>query len=428
MDAPEKGWQARFYTIWTGQTFSLVGSSLVRFAVIWWLTERTGSATVLALANLAAFLPTVLLGPVLGTLIDRWSRRWIMVVADGGVALLTALLALLYGLGTIEVWHVYLLLFLRSVGESLHSPAMDASTTMLVPREHLTRVAGINQARQSASWMTGPVLGALLIEVLPIQGVLAIDVLTALPAILPLLFLDVPQPVSSRGTTAGELTGGGESGWQSLWRETREGLHYVWSWRGLAVLFFSLSAIVFFQRPAASMLPLLVTQHFGGGATELGWLSGTWQASSVLGGLALSAWGGFRRRLTNMMVALVIYAGANLARGLVPAEGFWYVVAASAVGGLSMPLFFASLRAMLQTTVPPEMQGRVFAMQGSISMGAGPLGLVLLGPVADRIGVQPLFVGTAVSCLLVLGLWLLSPGVRAVEEGPPDRATAVESV
>jgi DHA3 family macrolide efflux protein-like MFS transporter len=143
----------------------------------------------------------------------------------------------------------------------------------------------------------------------------------------------------------------------------------------------------------------------------------------VLGGLALSAWGGFRRRFTNMLVALAIYALANLARGLTPADGFWFVVAASAVGGLSMPLFFASLRAMLQATVPPEMQGRVFAMQGSITMGMGPLGLVILGPLADLIGVQPLFVMTSAACLLVIVTWLLSPGVRSVEDGPPKRTT-----
>mgnify|MGYP000476465221 CR=1 FL=1 len=101
----------------------------------------------------------------------------------------------------------------------------------------------------------------------------------------------MPQPVSSRGAAAGQLTGGGESGWQALWRETREGLRYVWGWRGLFVMFATLSLIVFFQRPAVSMLPLLVTQHFHGGPTEMGWLSGTWQTSSVLGGLALSAWG-----------------------------------------------------------------------------------------------------------------------------------------
>jgi DHA3 family macrolide efflux protein-like MFS transporter len=171
------------------------------------------------------------------------------------------------------------------------------------------------------------------------------------------------------------------------------------------------------------MLPLLVTQHFGLGPTEWGWLSGIWQTSAVVGGIALSAWGGFRRRFTNIMVALAIYALANLVRGLAPANGFWFVVAASAVGGLSMPLFFASLRAMLQVTVPPEMQGRVFALQSSMTMGMGPLGLVTLGPLADVIGVQPLFVMTGASCVLVILGWMLIPSIRRVEDGPPGQMT-----
>jgi DHA3 family macrolide efflux protein-like MFS transporter len=369
---------------------------------------------VLALANLAAFLPIVVLGPIMGTLIDRWRRRWIMAIADGCVALLTALLALLFWLGVIEVWHVYLLLFLRAVGEGMHEPAMAASTTLLVPEKHLTRVASANQVRQSLSWMTGPVLGALLMEALPIQGVLAIDVATALPAIVPLLFLDVPQP-----DEASRPDGVASGGWRAVLREAGEGLRYIWGWRGLFVIFGTISLIVFFQRPAVSMLPLLVTQHFGLGARQMGWLSGTWQTSAVIGGIVLSIWGGFRRRIVNLLVALVIYAMANLVRGLVPADGFWYVVVASAVGGLAMPLFFASLRAMLQSTVPPEMQGRVFSMQSSITMGMGPLGLVTLGPLADVIGVQPLFVLTAASSLLVALVWLLTPSVRSVEDGPP---------
>jgi DHA3 family macrolide efflux protein-like MFS transporter len=409
--APGPKWRARFFTIWTGQTFSLVGSSLVRFALIWWLTESTGSATVLAMANLAAFVPIVVLGPFMGVIVDRWSRRWIMAVADGAVALLTLVLAVLFWQDLIQVWHVYLLLFLRAVGEGLHEPAMAASTTMLVPREHLTRVAGANQTRRSLTFLAGPVLGALVMQVLPIQAVLAIDVATALPAILPLLFLDVPQPAVSSEQAA-------VSGWQVMLRDTGEGLRYIWGWRGLFVLFCSISLIVFFQRPAVSMVPLLVTEHFGGGPVEMGWLSGAWQVSSVLSGLAISAWGGFRRRVVNMIVALVVYGIVALVRGLAPADAFWFVVAASVVGGLATPMFFASMQAMLQSTVPSEMQGRVFALQNSMTMGMGPLGLVILGPLADVIGVQPLFVMTGVSALLVAGVWLLIPSVRRVEDGP----------
>jgi DHA3 family macrolide efflux protein-like MFS transporter len=102
-DAP--GWKARFFTIWTGQAFSLVGSALVRFALIWWMTEATGSATVLAMSSLVALLPPIVLAPLAGALIDRFSRRWIMVIADASIAFFTALLAYLYWLDAVQMWH-----------------------------------------------------------------------------------------------------------------------------------------------------------------------------------------------------------------------------------------------------------------------------------------------------------------------------------
>ena len=131
---PGRGWKARFYTIWIGQAFSLVGSSLVRFAIIWWLTERTGSARVLTTANLVSMLPSVLLAPFSGALVDRWNRRWVMIISDALIALFTAALAYLYWRGNVEVWHVYLILFLRAFGDVFQSPAMNASTSLLVPR------------------------------------------------------------------------------------------------------------------------------------------------------------------------------------------------------------------------------------------------------------------------------------------------------
>jgi DHA3 family macrolide efflux protein-like MFS transporter len=154
-----RGWKLRFSTIWTGQAFSLLGSALVRFALIWWLTEQTGSAAVLATASLMASLPPILLGPVVGTLVDRWPRRWIMVVADGAIALLTAVLSYLYWRGVVETWHIYANLFARAIGTAFHDPAMTASTSLMVPRKHLARVAGIDQTRQAVTRWGDPCSG-----------------------------------------------------------------------------------------------------------------------------------------------------------------------------------------------------------------------------------------------------------------------------
>lgn len=141
----QSNWKPRFFTIWSGQALSLVGSALVQFALVWWLTVETGSATTLATASFVALLPQIILGPFVGTLVDRWNRRLIMIAADASVALTTALLIALFATGRVAVWHVYLAMFLRSLGGTFHYPAMAASTSLMVPHEHLARVAGMNQ-------------------------------------------------------------------------------------------------------------------------------------------------------------------------------------------------------------------------------------------------------------------------------------------
>ncbi len=139
-------WRSVFIAIWTGRAFSLFGSQLVQFALVWWLTQTTGSATVLAGATLVALLPQILVAPIAGALVDRWNRRWVMVFADGGIALATLGLALLFAFGIARVWHVYLALLVRSMGGAFHWPAMQAATAMMVPDRHLARIGGLNQS------------------------------------------------------------------------------------------------------------------------------------------------------------------------------------------------------------------------------------------------------------------------------------------
>ncbi len=152
-----------FFIIWSGQAVSLLGSQLVQFALIWWLTQETGSATVLAIASLVGLLPQVLLGPFIGVLVDRWNRRWTMLLADSVVALATVLLFLLFWFGLIQTWHVFVILFIRSLGGAFHFPAMNASTTLMVPEDKLTQIQGLNQMLEGGLMILAAPLGALLI-------------------------------------------------------------------------------------------------------------------------------------------------------------------------------------------------------------------------------------------------------------------------
>ena len=187
-------WAAPFFTIWIGQALSLIGSGLGGFALIWWLTATTGSATVLATASLVQILPGVILGPFVGALVDRWNRRTVMIVADGVIALFSAWLALLFWAGTVQIWHVYAIMFARALGGAFHWPAMQASTSLMVPKDQLSRTAGMNQTLHGILNIVSPPLGAFLMAVLPVHSIMAIDVLTATFAIAPLFFVHIPQP------------------------------------------------------------------------------------------------------------------------------------------------------------------------------------------------------------------------------------------
>ncbi len=172
----------------------MLGSHLVQFPLVWWLTETTGSATALAVATMMALLPQVFFSPIAGALVDRWNRRKVMMVADGVIALVVVVLAVLYALDAVQVWHIYLLMLIRAAGGAFHWPAMQASTTLMVPEKHLSRVVGLNQTLSGMANIVSPPLAALLFSILPMQSILAIDVGTAALAITPLFFIYVPQP------------------------------------------------------------------------------------------------------------------------------------------------------------------------------------------------------------------------------------------
>jgi DHA3 family macrolide efflux protein-like MFS transporter len=401
---------APFFVIWTGQAFSLIGSRLVSFALVWWLTRETGSATVLAVASMVAMLPQVLLGPFAGALVDRWDRRIVMMVSDGLIALATLGLAALFALQVVEIWHIYLLMAFRSAGGAFQWPAMQASTSLLVPERHLTRVGGMNQMLQGVGNIVAPPLGALLLTLLPTQGVLSIDVLTAVLAIGSLFFVAVPQPVREETE--------GSAGVRRVLDDLRAGLRFVRDWPALMIAIGMGIAINMLMAPALSLVPLLVTEHFGAGALELGWMQSALGIGMVVGGFTLSIWGGFRRRVVTALAALVL-RGLGLALvGLTPGDALAFAIGATFFTHLMTPIIDGSLFAMLQATVPPGMQARVFTLMTS-GMGATvPLGLALAGPVADALGVRFWFVIAGLTTMLIgAGGFFLRPLMQMEEQG-----------
>lgn len=401
-------WAGRFFTIWTGQALSLFGSALVQFSLIWWLTQKSGSATVLAIASLVGMLPQIVIGPFAGALVDRWNRRILMIAADGTIALFSLLLAYLFATGKVQIWHIYAIMAIRSTGGAFHFPAMAATTPLMVPKEQLTRVNGLNQALQGINSLVAPPVGALLLSILPTQGILLIDVGTAALAILPLLFIPIPEPQRQAELQAQAVK-------TSLLQDVRQGLVYIRSIPGFTSIIFMALFLNFLLVPTGALAPLLVTKHFGKGAIELGLMESVMGVGIITGGILLSIWGGFKKKIVTSLTGIVGLGVGVMMIGFAPANLFILALAGNVMLGLMMPIANGPIGALLQTIVRPDMQGRVMSLLNSGATAIAPIGLLIAGPFSDWLGIRVWFWAGGILCVLIALSAFFVPVIMNVE-------------
>lgn len=413
-----QNWAFRFFSIFTGQAFSLFGSSLVQFALIWYLTQKTGSATILATASLFGMLPQILLGPIAGTVVDRGNRRMVMIVSDASIALSTLVLAYLFWAGLVQVWHIYLILAIRSAGGAFHYPAMAASTSLMVPEKHLSRVAGANQTLQGLISIVAPPVGALLVAVLPNQQILMIDVLTAILGITPLLFFAIPQPPRREAHASAPKA--------SFLQDMGAGFKYMASWPGLLMLGFMATLLNFLLAPTGALTPLLVTKYFKLGALELGSLDSFFGVGMIAGGITLSVWGGFKKKIVTSLTGIGLFSFAILAIAVAPADKFWIMMVSMAVIGFMMPIVNGPIHALFQSIVEPDMQGRVLSLVGSVAQAMMPLGLMIAGPVTDATSLQAWFWIAGILNLLIALIGFFIPALMNIESNHKSNQPASE--
>ncbi|WP_028296239.1 MFS transporter [Olivibacter sitiensis] len=387
-------WKKTFAIIWGGQFISLLSSSAVNFAVIIWLSLETESAEVLAAAAIAGLLPQALLGPLAGVYIDRWDRKKTMMLADGFIALCTLAMSITFYMGQFQLWFIYLLLGLRSVGSAFHMPAMQASIPLLAPESELLRIAGINQSIQSVSNIAGPALGALLIGLFEIGYVLLADVIGAIVAISTLLFVKIPRPEPNKSLS---------NGVRQVIQDLAIGIQAISKKRGLSYLFLFSILATFCIMPVAVLFPLLTLQHFEGGTFHMSVIEIIWGVGMLIGGAFL---GVFKPNISKVVLinSMHLLLGATLAiSGVLPSWAFVIFVGLTAIGGMAASIYNASFTTILQEEIDPSMLGRVFSMFFSIAILPSIIGLLSTGFLADHIGIARTFVilGSAIS---VIGL------------------------
>ncbi|WP_308718689.1 MULTISPECIES: MFS transporter [Pseudomonas] len=400
---PGPRWRLRFWMIFSGQALSLVGSALTQFVLLWWIADTTGSVAALATAGMAAMLPQALLSPLGGTFADRYNRRLLMIAADVISALCMAVLIVLFLTERIELWHAYVMMFIRSAMQAFQTPAATASMAMLVPRDFLPRAAGLNQSMQSFTVVAAAPLGALAISVMPMGWALGIDVGTALLGIVPLLVFRIPQ-----------LRAAGARGIGGIWTEFREGLTLVWGHPGLRRLYGLLGAVVLVIMPSFALLPLLIKEHFNGGAPQVALMEGLAGIGMVLGGMVVAALAP-RRQVPWVLWGFAASCLALALTGLVPGRLFGVAVAWWVLSGFTFILGNAPLTALLQATIPNQLQGRALSLLAMVMGLAAPVGLALATPLGEWIGIRWLFVLMGVAGTLVSLAGFLSPPLRKLD-------------
>lgn len=400
-------WEKPFFTIWTGQALSLLTSTIVQFAIIWYLTDTTGSPAVLSIASLAGFLPAGLLGPFAGVFIDRHSRKVIMITADLCIAAASLAIALYGALSAIPVWLVMAVLFIRSVGTAFQQPCIQAVTPLIVPEDQLTRCNGYSQALQSASMLVSPAIAAALYAACPLHWIIAIDIIGALCAVATLSLTKIHDVVQKQAERPHVL------------REMADGFQILRARRGLIAILVTQVAFMVAFMPVNALYPLMSMDYFGGTAWHASLVEITFSAGMLTGALLLGVWGGFKNRSCTIALSCYLMGIAMVWCGILPPSGFWVFTVLSLVIGLAAPLYNGVIAAVIQQQVPPEFLGRVFSLMAGISALAAPIGLGLSGALGEVLGVRQWFVISGAVTTLSGVCYLLWPSLRAIGKPLP---------
>lgn len=401
-------WKRKFVILWVGQAASLLTSAISQYALIWYLTDLTGSSAVLSMAMLCAMLPQGLLSLFTGAFADRFDRRVIMVVADGAIGVVSLGLVAVAAGGRLTAAPILLALALRSVGSAFHAPCLQAVTPLLAPPEALAKCAGWSQGIQTVSFLLSPALAAALYAAVPLPWVIAMDTLGAVFAILGLLAARLP--VLRVGQAGQKLR---------IWADTAEGFRILRGKRWLWELCLVCAVFMVAFMPVSALFPLMSMEYFGGDAASAAVVETAFSLGMLAGSVLLGVWGGTRNKMITMTAAVAAMGGLLVWAGLLPTSAFWVFSGLSLAMGLTSPFFTSLFMALIQEKVEPEYLGRVLGLSSAIMTLASPIGLVATALFADHTGITIWFVAAGVVSLGCAGLTLLLPAVRDCDKPGP---------
>ncbi len=394
-----------YLIFWIGQLISLLGSSIIHFVIVWWITEVTGSAILLGVANFMGMAPLIVLTPIFGVFIDKWNRKVIIAVADFCQALITFWIIMLFFLGIEAVIPIILINSLRGVCQAFHFPTVKAIIPIMIPKDKLSRMNAIDYLFNGMVNIAGPVIAATLYAFLPIISILWIDIYTFIIAIIPLLIIKIPH-INKNKMEEKEF---------SFSKDFKLGLDGLKKVPGLVILLVLISIINFLGQPFGTLLPLFVSSNHLGDAGDLAVIMALMQTGMIIGAIIASSKKDWRNRVRVISTCISISVIGYILSALSPTGNFILI----GVGGMfragMVPLINTNFLTIIQLQVPPEKQGKVMSIVVSLAWAVIPLGSLVSGPIAEAIGIVSLYVTFAILQLVTLLIILLFTNVRKVK-------------
>jgi MFS transporter, DHA3 family, macrolide efflux protein len=403
-------WKKNISFFITGQLISLIGSLLVQYAIFWYINLETESGTILTIAIIASFLPVLIFSPFAGVWADKMDRKILIILADSSIAIVTLLTAILFSLGTVEIWMLIVVSFIRGIGQAIHGPAIGAAIPMMVPKESLMRVQGIQSGIQSSFNILSPIIAALLITNVSIGIIYYIDFITAFIGVMTLLLL-VTIPKHGREATQKETSG---------FDDFKAGLNYVKTHRFLIPFFVYLAIVLILVSPTAFLSPLQVVrsfQSFESPYFRLTTLEISFSGGMMIGGALVAYFGGFKNRIVTAAVSIFVMGIGVMMLGIVP--NFYIFIFFVLVQGIALPFFNTPTMVVIQEQVDPQYMGRVMSILSMISASAMPFGILIFGPLADVIDIEVLMVISGIGMMIIGMLYFINKPLMKAGMKPP---------
>ncbi|MDU6266004.1 MAG: MFS transporter [Anaerocolumna aminovalerica] len=390
----KNNWMKNIILFLTSQTISLFGSSLVQYAIMWYITLETQSGIMMTVSIICGFLPSFFLSPFAGVWADRYNRKILIILSDSLIAAATFILAVFFILGYDSIWMLFVVTTIRAIGSGIQTPAVNAFLPSLVPEDKLTKINGLNGSIQAFVMLLSPMLSGALLSVATIETIFFIDVITALLAVVILLVFLREQ----------EYTRSISNEPVSYFQDLKKGIDYINKNAYLKYFFLFAGCFFILAGPVAFLTPLQVARSFGDDVWRLTAIEVTFSIGMMAGGIIMASWGGFKNRVHTMTLSSLVMGGCTFLLGIISFFSLYMFI--MGVFGLAMPFFNTPSTVLLQEKAEEEYLGRVFGIFGMIASFMVPLSMLLFGPLSDIIKIEWMLMGTGI-IMLLLSFFLL---------------------